>query len=131
MKLIFKKIIRIFSDKEHRYNFLNARGFSRFISSEKLLKIRYYARFGQELNLNAPTKYTEKLQWLKVYDQNPDYTLMVDKYEAKKLVAEKIGEEYVESYDGKYAHLKCCELFLISEVLEFLDVEVRKMEEEN
>lgn len=95
MKLIFKKIIRIFSDKEHRYNFLNARGFSRFISSEKLLKIRYYARFGQELNLNAPTKYTEKLQWLKVYDQNPDYTLMVDKYEAKKLVAEKIGEEYV------------------------------------
>ena len=43
----------------------------------------------------------------------------------------EIGEEYIESYNGKYAHLKCCELSSISEVLEFLDVEVRKMEEEN
>lgn len=43
----------------------------------------------------------------------------------------EIGEEYVESYDGKYAHLECCELFLISEVLEFLDIEVRKMEDKN
>ena len=42
-----------------------------------------------------------------------------------------IGEEYIESYDGKYAHLECCELSLISEVFEFLDVEIKTMEEEN
>ena len=49
----------------------------------------------KKLNLKNPKTFNEKLQWLKLYDRKPEYTKMVDKYEAKKYVAEKIGEEYI------------------------------------
>ncbi|MBO4946162.1 MAG: glycosyl transferase, partial [Lachnospiraceae bacterium] len=39
--------------------------------------------------------FNEKIQWLKLYDHNPIYPQLIDKYIVKKFVAEKIGEEYV------------------------------------
>ena len=59
------------------------------------LKMLYKHRTGKKLNLKKPTTYNEKLQWLKLYDRKPEYTRMVDKYEAKKYVADKIGKEYI------------------------------------
>jgi hypothetical protein len=50
---------------------------------------------GKALNLKNPQTFNEKLQWLKLYDRRPEYTMMVDKYEAKKYVAEHIGEKYI------------------------------------
>lgn len=50
---------------------------------------------GKELNLDNPQTFSEKLQWLKLYNRKPEYTQMVDKYEAKKYVARIIGEEYI------------------------------------
>lgn len=49
----------------------------------------------KKLNLKKPQTFNEKLQWLKLYNRNPEYTKMVDKYEAKKYVADIIGEEYI------------------------------------
>ena len=37
----------------------------------------------------------KQLQWLKLYDRNPSYTVMVDKVKAKEYVASKIGEQYI------------------------------------
>ena len=59
------------------------------------LKVQYKHFMGERLNLKNPKKFTEKLQWLKLYDRNPAYTNMADKCEVKKYVAEKIGNEYV------------------------------------
>lgn len=59
------------------------------------LRCRFRLKLGYSLNLNAPQSYNEKLQWLKLYDKNPQYTRMVDKYEAKKYVASIVGEEYI------------------------------------
>lgn len=50
---------------------------------------------GEKLNLLYPQTFNEKLQWLKLYDRKPEYTIMVDKYEAKKWVEKKIGKEYI------------------------------------
>jgi hypothetical protein len=47
------------------------------------------------LSFKNPKTYNAKLQWLKVYDRNPDYIPLVDKYEVKKIVGEKIGEEHI------------------------------------
>lgn len=58
---------------------------------EQYLKILYRLFYGHKLNLDNPTLYTEKMQWLKLYNRKPIYTKMVDKYEAKKIVADKIG----------------------------------------
>ncbi len=59
------------------------------------LRMKYYEVFGKRLNLKNPKTFNEKLQWLKLHDRNPMYTTMVDKVEAKKWVAECIGEEYI------------------------------------
>lgn len=59
------------------------------------LKLLYRVKMGKKLNLDNPQTFNEKLQWLKLYDRNPDYIRMVDKYEAKKYVADIIGKEYI------------------------------------
>ena len=67
----------------------------RLIPDKLYLKIMYRRCLGKKLNLKNPQTYNEKLQWLKLYNRNPEYTKMVDKYEVKKYVADKIGEEYI------------------------------------
>ena len=69
--------------------------FKPWMSDEKFLKQKYKKIFGKELNLLNPQTFNEKLQWLKLYNRNLEYTKMVDKYEAKKYVASIIGEEYI------------------------------------
>ena len=54
--------------------------------------------------MKNPKTFNEKLQWLKLYDRKPEYTTMVDKYEAKKHVAACIGEEYVVPTYGVWEH---------------------------
>lgn len=65
------------------------------IPDEEFLKCQYVMRTGKTLNLEKPKTFNEKLQWLKLYDHNPEYTKMADKYEVKKYVADLIGEQYV------------------------------------
>lgn len=59
------------------------------------IKLKYRFTLGMRLHLKNPVTYNEKLQWLKLYDRNPIYSTMVDKYEAKGYVANIIGEKYV------------------------------------
>lgn len=59
-----------------------------FIPDKQFIKMRYFIAFKRKLNLDEPKKYTEKIQWMKLYDRNPLYTKLVDKYEAKKTVQE-------------------------------------------
>lgn len=56
---------------------------------------KFYYCFGKKLDLKNPRTYNEKLQWLKLYDKHPEYSQLVDKIEAKKYVANIIGEEYI------------------------------------
>ncbi|MCR4826972.1 MAG: glycosyl transferase [Bacteroidales bacterium] len=65
------------------------------ISDEKYLKMMWRIKFGTKLDLENPKTFTEKLQWLKLYDRKPEYTNLVDKYEVKKIVADMIGEKYI------------------------------------
>lgn len=65
------------------------------LDDETFLKMKYRIVIGKRLNLSNPKTFNEKLQWLKLHDRKKHYTIMVDKYEVKKYVAEKIGEEFV------------------------------------
>lgn len=68
------------------------------------LKYKYRKIMGKPLNLKNPQTFNEKLQWLKLYDRKPIYTIMVDKYEAKQYVADIIGEEYIIPTLGVWDH---------------------------
>lgn len=59
------------------------------------IKLRYLRKMGKWLDLDNPVTFNEKLQWLKAYDHNPLYTSIVDKQEVKKIIADKIGSEYI------------------------------------
>lgn len=68
---------------------------TRAIPNKLYLSYIYKKRFGKSIDWKNPQTFNEKLQWLKLYDRKPEYTQMVDKYEAKKYVADRIGEEYI------------------------------------
>lgn len=65
------------------------------LSDKSYIKIRYFLTFKKRLNLKKPKTFNEKIQWIKLYDRNPIYTKMVDKYEAKKIAECLIGSQYI------------------------------------
>jgi len=65
------------------------------LSDKTYIKIMYFLLLRKKLYLKSPKTFNEKLQWLKIYDHNPKYTKMVDKYKAKEYVASIIGEEHI------------------------------------
>jgi hypothetical protein len=54
-----------------------------------LLKLRKIPHF------RNPKTFNEKINWRKLYDRNPIYTKLADKYEVRKYVADKIGAEHL------------------------------------
>lgn len=72
------------------------------LSDKKFLEYRFLQEFGYKLNLENPKTFNEKLQWLKLYDRNPLYTNLVDKYIVKEYVVKNIGEEYIIPTLGIY-----------------------------
>ena len=76
-------------------SFINHRGGFDFLSDELYLKLIYWQKMGKKLNLKNPKRFNEKLQWLKLHDRKPEYSVMVDKYEVKNFVTSRIGSAYV------------------------------------
>ena len=61
----------------------------------KLLQARYFSEMGRELDLAAPKTFTEKLNWLKLYDLSPLKVRLADKVAVREFVAEKIGAQHL------------------------------------
>lgn len=70
-------------------------GLLKWMSDKTYLEILYYLHFGTKLDFNKLTTYNEKLQLLKINDKYSNYSNIVDKYEVRKYISEKIGEEYL------------------------------------
>lgn len=67
-----------------------------YIKNDKLyIRIKYLLFLNKWCNLKHPKTFCEKLQWLKLHDHKPIYHQMVDKAEAKKFIADRVGGEYV------------------------------------
>ena len=98
----FGRVIRLIVDSDYRFNVASILGLTRFMSDEKYLKRIFKMRLGYDLDLDNPQTFNEKLQWLKIHDRKPEYTLMADKYEAKKYAAKIIGEEHIIPTLGVY-----------------------------
>lgn len=97
-----KKIIKFLKKPTLIIIYLMNKGWFNWVNDEKYLKKKFELIMNRKLNLNKPETFNEKLQWLKLYDRKPEYTKMVDKYEAKQYVANIIGEEYIISTLGIY-----------------------------
>lgn len=76
--------------------------FARFYSDKEFLEKLFPLMMGYPLNLEYPRTFSEKMQWLKLYNRNQEYSRMVDKYEAKKYVSSIIGDQYIIPTIGIY-----------------------------
>ena len=55
----------------------------------------YQLRMNKPLNFNDMKTFTEKLQWIKIFDATPIKSRLADKYLVRNWVADKIGEQYL------------------------------------
>ena len=69
--------------------------FCRWMPDRWYLMLKYRLWMGRCLNLSNPRTFSEKLQWLKLYDRRPIYTEMVDKVKVKDYVASIIGKAFI------------------------------------
>ena len=93
---LIDKGMRYFTDEGYRFA-VNRTHFGMYhdMPDDEYLKRLFRYNMGYELDLDNPKSFSEKLQWLKVYDHKPIYTTIVDKFEMKKYVAEIIGDKYL------------------------------------
>lgn len=89
----YKKIIK---SREVRLAILKALS---FVPDKLMLKMQYRIKMGRKLNLKNPQRYTEKLQWYKLYYRDPRMIQCVDKYEVRAYVESKgLGHILNECY---------------------------------
>lgn len=103
---LFRKCFQIVSPKkyviwelrrENREDLADAQKYILIQEEEYGAELRrlYFEKTGNELSLENPQRYTEKIQWRKLYDKQPIYSVLSDKYAVRQWVARKIGEEYL------------------------------------
>lgn len=72
-----------------------AKGFFNFLSDKTFLKLAFWARLNQKLDLDNPISLNEKIQWLKLHDRKELYAKIVDKYAVREFIKNTLGEEYL------------------------------------
>ena len=94
-KRYIASIKNLCTSSDYRFLFLAKYGFLKRMNDQTYLKKLFKIILGYDINLDHPQTFNEKLQWLKLYDRKPSYSMMVDKYAVKEYVANLIGKEYV------------------------------------
>jgi len=74
----------------------------KWMPDKSYIKLLYRVRMGKKCNIENPVTFNEKIQWLKLYDRKPVYSIMVDKVRARKYVAGVIGDSYINPIIGTY-----------------------------
>lgn len=99
---MISKIVKIFKNPKVIILYLLSTRISRIIPDTIFLKIKYRIKVGKVLNLSNPKTFNEKLQWLKLYDRKPEYSIYADKYEVRQFISDTIGSEYLIPLIGIY-----------------------------
>lgn len=95
MNKFINAVIRSCVSKEARFNYLAAMAFFDDLSDKEFLEKKFKATFGVRLNLEEPKTFNEKMQWLKLYNRKPEYTMMVDKFLVRNYISKTIGSQYL------------------------------------
>ena len=70
-----------------------------WIPDKQMICLQYWMKTGRRLNLKNPKRYTEKLQWYKLYHRDPLMAQCADKYEVRAYIEKKgLGNILNECY---------------------------------
>lgn len=90
-KGLITKAKKMITDRSYRFSKTMELGLYDHLPDKEFLEKAYFSLMGRQLDLTAPTAYTEKLQWLKLYDRREIYTTMVDKAQSKSYITSILG----------------------------------------
>ena len=90
---------RIIKSQRIRFAILNLLS---WVPDKMMIKLQYRIKMGRKLNLKNPERFTEKLQWYKLYYRNPIMHKCVDKYEVRKYIKSKGLESILNKLYGVY-----------------------------
>lgn len=86
---------KIFS-KKLRFAILR---YLKFIPDKQMIQFQYWMKLHRKLNLKSPLRYTEKIQWYKLYYRNDLMPICVDKYRVREYIDKKgLSDILVELY---------------------------------
>src|SRR5690625_6783704 len=91
----FKNIIQLMKNPKKIIKVLGKRELLNWIPDKMYLKLIYRGEMNEKLNLKNPKTFTEKLQWLKLYNRKFVYASYVDKYRVREYISEELGDEYL------------------------------------
>ena len=94
LKFAFKAIRALIVPK-YRFFALNRLGFLRSMPDDEFTAKAFKYSLGYDLNLENPRTFSEKIRWLNLYNRQQYCTDFADKYKAKQLVGNILGEQYV------------------------------------
>lgn len=102
---------------------MNTNQYEKYLSNryfEMMNRYEHSKPYAHFIDFSNPQTYTEKLQWLKLYDQDPRKTILADKYLCRDYVKNKIGGEHLVdlvSIKGKciFTHPKEIDFALLPE----------------
>lgn len=80
----------------------NMRYLLSFMPDKMYLQLHYFLVLGKFVNFKNPKTYTEKLQWLKLNNKNPEYSKLVDKLAVRDHISNVWGEEHLFPLLGKW-----------------------------
>jgi len=92
---VVNKIKKYILDSNYRFLINASLGRYNKMPDNEFLTKKFRAIMGKELNLENPTTFNEKLQWLKLNYRKDYLTTIVDKYAVRDYIKEKLGEEYL------------------------------------
>ena len=88
--------------KDVTYEILVNKLFRNYAPDKFYLNFLYKRKYGYSIDWNNPKTFNEKLQWMKIYDHNPMYTVCADKVQVRKYVEDTIGKDYLIPLVGIY-----------------------------
>lgn len=83
MVMDYKKIVK---SRKLRFLILNC---CSWVPDSIMLRVQYYIKMGRRLSLKHPRRFSEKLQWYKLYYRNPLMFTCVDKYDVRGYISSK------------------------------------------
>ncbi|MDD5929202.1 MAG: ATP-grasp fold amidoligase family protein [Spirochaetales bacterium] len=105
LRKIYRKIITIKENtKQRKQDKLNNTviDWSNLKNYKRNLKIQYKKSFNKKLNLRNPKTFSEKMFWLRLYDNTEEKTILSDKILVRDWIKNKIGDDFLIPLYGTY-----------------------------
>lgn len=90
-----EKISAVIKNPYIIFKYMKALGMLDRASDKTVIKMMFRANINKKLNLENPKTFSEKIQWLKLYERNPEHTVFADKIKVREHIKKTIGEEYL------------------------------------